>query len=177
MVPGDTDSALIVPVPEAEPLVGKWRARYDLAAQKGVPAHITVLFPFVAPPEISRSVVDELASLFAGFDLFAFRLARVGRWPKVVYLAPEPAGPFLSLTQAVYERWPERPPYGGEFDEIVPHLSVAICDPGMCEDMGVLGEVERAIVPGVPIEARAHAVWLMTGNGRWSVRARFPLGG
>ena len=62
---------------------------------------------------------------------------------------------------------------------MIPHLTVAECErEGACEDPETdLGEVERAIVGGIPIEARADQVWLMIGNGRWSLRVRFPLGG
>ena len=170
----DTESALLVPVPEAEPLVGGWRAKYDLAAQKGVPAHITILYPFVPPAEITVETVDELAGFFSRFAPFDFVLTRTARFPQVVYLAPEPAEPFLRLTEAVHERWPSFPPYGGAFDEVVPHLTVVERDDG--SDIDVLDIVERDIVRGVPIQARAREVWLMQGDGSWSVRARFQLG-
>ena len=47
--PAPLESALLVPVPEAEPFVQRHRFRHDSVALRGVPAHITVLFPFVAP--------------------------------------------------------------------------------------------------------------------------------
>jgi hypothetical protein len=54
-----------------------------------------------------------------------FALTEVGRFPGVVYLAPKPAAPFIALTQAVVERWPDDQPYGGAYEEIIPHLTVA----------------------------------------------------
>jgi hypothetical protein len=44
-------SAAVLLVPEAEPVVGVTRARYDRSGRWGVPAHVTVLFPFVPPTE------------------------------------------------------------------------------------------------------------------------------
>ena len=41
-------SGLIIEVPEAETAVAAWRERLDPQAVLGVPAHITVLFPFAA---------------------------------------------------------------------------------------------------------------------------------
>ena len=41
-----------------------------------------------------------------------------------VYLAPSPAAPFRQLTHELFRRFPEHPPYGGAFDDVVPHLSV-----------------------------------------------------
>ena len=44
------ESAVLVPVPEAERAVSRHRARLDGAAARGVPAHVTVLYPFVPRP-------------------------------------------------------------------------------------------------------------------------------
>jgi hypothetical protein len=40
-------SALLLPVPAAEAAVGPYRALLDPSARDGVPAHITVLYPFL----------------------------------------------------------------------------------------------------------------------------------
>ena len=48
-----TDSAVVIPVPEAEAVVGPHRARLDPFAAWGVPAHVTVLAPFVPPHAIT----------------------------------------------------------------------------------------------------------------------------
>jgi hypothetical protein len=41
------DSAIIMPVPEVEAVVGPLRLQYDALARLGIPAHITLLYPFV----------------------------------------------------------------------------------------------------------------------------------
>jgi hypothetical protein len=51
---GVAESTILVPVPEAEPVVGQLRARLDRAASRGIPAHVTVLYPFVPPGQITR---------------------------------------------------------------------------------------------------------------------------
>jgi hypothetical protein len=43
------ESAIVVRIPETERLVGRFRADLDVAAALGVPAHVTVLAPFVPP--------------------------------------------------------------------------------------------------------------------------------
>jgi hypothetical protein len=150
-----------------------------LDAGKGVPSHVTVLSPFVLPEELNGAIEGELGALFAGIEPFSFRLARAARFSGLLYLAPEPVDPFTHLTELVRLRWPEHPPYGGQFSEVVPHLTVVDCaSSGLCDDPDtIMDEAERAIVGGIPIEARAGQVWLMVGDGRWSLRARFPLGG
>ncbi|WP_079312549.1 hypothetical protein [Microbispora sp. GKU 823] len=41
------ETALVVEVPSAEPLVRGLRERYDSFAAYGMPAHVTVLYPFL----------------------------------------------------------------------------------------------------------------------------------
>ena len=72
------ETILLLPVPAAEPAVGRHRARLVESARNGVPAHITVLYPFPPPAEISEPLLASLGRLFAGFAAFEFTLDRVG---------------------------------------------------------------------------------------------------
>ena len=56
-------SGFIVCVPEVEAMVAKLRERFDSTAGLGVPAHVTVLFPFMSPENISASVVQRIRSV------------------------------------------------------------------------------------------------------------------
>ncbi|HUA40041.1 MAG TPA: hypothetical protein VMA32_00615 [Streptosporangiaceae bacterium] len=47
------ETALLLPVPATEPAVREHRARLDEAVRDGVPAHITVLNPFVPLADIA----------------------------------------------------------------------------------------------------------------------------
>jgi 2'-5' RNA ligase len=162
-------SALIVPVPNAEPAVGGWREQLDPTAAAGMPAHITLLYPFLAPGRIDPSVEQELEQLFGRFGSFRFALTRVERFEGVLYLAPDPQEPFVELTRAVEARWPDHPPYEGAFDTVVPHLTVVQGK----EPPGV----EEALKKALPLETEATEVRLMVqgDDRRWSARARFPL--
>lgn len=139
----------------------------------GVPAHVTILFPFVPAYRVDDPLLDELRTLFSRFDSFDAVFARAERFERVLWLAPEPAEPFIAMTRAVVDRWPEHPPYEGEHETIVPHLSVAMGDPA------ATAEAERAVVPGLPVRTRVHQVTLLEEVepdwGRWRSRARFPL--
>ena len=73
------ESALVVLVPEAESLVQAFRDRYDPSAAAGVPAHITLLYPFRPPGEIDRAMLDDLRGWFQGFASFRFSLASGGK--------------------------------------------------------------------------------------------------
>jgi hypothetical protein len=156
-------TALIVAIPEAEPAVGTLRLAHDSSAALGVPAHVTILFPFVDGARLDEPVIAEVVASFPPFD---FELDRIERFENgIVWLHPEPSAPFAALTAAVWRRWPDHPPYGGAHDVVIPHLTVS-------EDAI---EVEITL----PIKATARAVTLIeeAPDGRWAVRRRFALQG
>lgn len=151
-----------MPVPEAEDAVGALRLAHDPSAARGAPAHITILMPFVPPEQIDEDAIRELVARYPAFD---FSLDRIQRFEDgVTWLRPEPTAPFVDLTEAVWQRWPEHPPYEGEHDIVIPHLTVSL-DP-----------IDLQI--SLPIAARAREVLLLEEqeeNGRWVTRQRFPL--
>ncbi len=178
--PHPTETAVVVLVPEAEPLVGTHRARLDPAASWGVPAHVTVLYPFVPPDAVDGGVLERLAAAVATVDAFEARLTGL-RWFRedVVYLAPEPVGRFRALTTAVHAAFPEHPPYGGAHEDVVPHLTVGTS--GAAGAVADLRAAEAAITadPVQGVEHRVTEVVLMAGTqapGAWHVVAALPLG-
>jgi hypothetical protein len=169
------ESALIVPVPEAESLVGAWRERYDDSARTGVPAHLTLLYPFLPPEEVTPEDLRRLSALFATTPARRYELVAARRFTRgVLYLAPDPETFLREMTRRIWATYPHRPPYGGAFQDVIPHLTVA-----QAADPAVLDEVEAAVAPGLPIAASATEAWLMLqgGDGRWQAGHRFPLGG
>jgi hypothetical protein len=170
-------SALVVLVPEAEAAVKPFRDRYDPSAAAGMPAHNTLLYPFKSPDEVDETVLRDLRHCFAHFSPIAFSLGSIRRFPvEVLYLAPEPAEPFRRLTLAIWERYPETPPYGGKWPDIIPHLSVAWLTDARQLD-GVANKFAEASRERLPIRAIASEVALMDiRSGRWQVRAMFGLG-
>jgi hypothetical protein len=155
-------TALIVPVPEAEPQVAELRLAHDWSAARGVPAHVTILFPFLDSADLDEAAIADLISRFPAFD---FELDRVERFPDgVTWLRPAPSLPFVDLTGAVFQRWPERPPYEGAHDEVIPHLTIS--------DTAIDVQFQ------LPIAARAREVTLIEEDepsGRWTARLHLPL--
>jgi 2'-5' RNA ligase len=166
-------TGLLVPVPEAESLVGEFRATHTPDAGRGTPAHITLLFPFLAVAALSGGIVTELRSRFARVPSFDFVLARTARFMEVVYLEPEPAEPFRDLVRMLSKEWPEYPPYEGLVTDVLPHLTVAYSS-----DRQVLDRIDDEVQPGLPLECRASEVWLMADSPKgWALHTRFALGG
>lgn len=165
-------SALMITVPDAEPIVAEHRLRWDPAGA-AVPAHVTVLFPFLDPADLGPTEREELARVLARFAPFELTFARVGRFPDVVWLAPEPADRVSALTDAMVERWPSHPPYGGAYETVVPHLTVADGAPP-----AVLDRLERELPSALPISAQVRDLMLICREGgRWHDVDRFPLAG
>lgn len=155
-------TALIVVVPEAEDAVGTYRLEHDWSASRGVPAHLTVLFPFADSEAVSESALNEL---FASRQAFSFSLDRVETGAGMTWLVPSPPEPFLDLTRLVWDRWPEYPPYEGAHTVLAPHLTVSY----------TVIDVEIRL----PIASVATEVTLIEEqpDEMWRVRATFTLGG
>ncbi len=146
------------------------RRLHDPAAALGIPAHVTILYPFL--PEVDGTDQAELDHLFGSVEPFGFRLTRTDRFPGVIYLAVEPAAPFRRLTAAVATLWPQAPPYRGDHSEVVPHLTVV-----ETTDEQVRAEAERVLGAHLPITAEAKEVWLVAGDEHgWERTSRFPFG-
>ena len=126
---------LAVPFPG---LVERVEPRDDL------PPHVTVLFP--CPGD-----VHAVGEVVAQFQPFEVTFARLERWPEILWLAPEPAEPFIAMTEAMLKRFPEYPPYGGLHEHVVPHLAVAEAQ---------LDETEARVAPLLPLRSRAETVVL-----------------
>ena len=143
-------TGIVIPVPEAQPYAAH--------------PHITLLAPFRP-----RALLDdpalrtELATFFGSVAPMSFALVEVRRFPVGIdYLAPEPAEPFRAATLALAREFPDCPPYGGLFDDVIPHLTI---DDG------------RAPVP-VPIAARASVAHLVHSHDTtFDVVAAFEFGG
>jgi 2'-5' RNA ligase len=169
-------SAFILRVPEAEPFVARLRERFDPVARLGVPAHITLLFPFASPERITAGMLREARAIASAVAAFPFRLARIERFPGTLYLAPEPGEPLVALTEALARSFPEFPPYAGEFDSIIPHLTVAH---GTQDELRAAEDELRATWPVSGLEVRSCGTLSLIENssGRWEPLAELPFAG
>lgn len=167
-------SAFVVTVPEAESLVAPLRERFDASAALGVPAHITVLFPFMPPDAITGSVLADAQASLSTVAAFSFTLADIGRFPQSTYLSPTPAEPFIALTAALAECFPSFPPYGGEHRSVIPHLTVAHGDAQHAQTAA--DELEKRMRASPPLRATCRSVTLLeNASGRWKALHTFPL--
>lgn len=165
------ESAVVVrlPIPSALEHI---RRRHDPVAGVGIPAHVTILYPFVDPNELVGGIRRQLASIAARHEPFRVRFERVGLWPGVVYLAPEPADRFSRLIDDLVATFPHHPPYGGAFDEVIPHLTITESADAP------LNEIAAAAAGSLPFERPVTRLEVLVENGigRWHSRWLIPLG-
>jgi hypothetical protein len=146
----DEVTGIVVPVPEA-------------AAYADHP-HVTLLAPFRTRERLEDpDLQQQLRDLFADIPPWDFALTDISVFPAgVTYLTPVPDDPFRLLTIALAAMFPDCPPYGGLFRDIIPHLSVAT-------------------IPStdvLPIRSRAHVAHLVHSHGTvWDVFGTFHLAG
>ncbi len=149
--------------------------QYSFESMMRVPAHITVLFPFV-PVDDLNAACRTLRDLYADVPPFDVALDGYGHFPTVIFLKPADPQPIQALFQRVHGAFPGYPPYRGTFgnDEITPHMTIAECR----------SEAERkAIVlpPFAPITFTVRCLHLIVGVERepipWITHDVIPLGG
>jgi 2'-5' RNA ligase len=167
------ESAVIIPVEVPVP-IRRLRDRMDASAALGVPAHVTLLYPFVAPAALDDAVRAELGRIIGTEVVFPFALRHVERWPNVVYLPPEPSDPFSRLIRALATAYPDYPPYGGAhaLADIVPHLTVAQSD-----RTDYLDAAAHALPGLLPVRDVCREAWLIAHDAgeRWRTVWRLPL--
>jgi 2'-5' RNA ligase len=171
--PGAT--AIVVLTPEVEPLIGGLYRLHSKAGSEGMTPHVTLLVPFVSVPELDRDVDARLRRVFGRTEPFDYALVRVDRFGRqILYLAPEPSGPFVELTNALTNEFPDCPAYEGIHDDVVPHVTVADSPDG-----DLLSRITVDLEPQLPVVCRAEvATIVVRGNDlRWRPRVGFPLGG
>ncbi len=158
-------SVLQLPVPALEEWVRARTAHYDTGFVSSDPrfghAHITALGPFdPAPTSATLSTIQRLAAATAPIRT---RLEAVAQFPNgIIHLVPDPAGPLRDLTQRLVTAFPEHPPYGGEHDDVRPHLTVDAASAGV--DLVTTAELLRDVVPVDVVLDRLQLAWWESGS-------------
>jgi 2'-5' RNA ligase len=165
-------SGLVLVIPELAARFGDLRARHDPAARQGMPPHVTLVYPFKPFPALVPDDRQRLGEVAAGHATLELTFADADRFETALWLRPEPEGPLQALIAAIVEAFPAWPPYGGEFETVIPHATLA---QGPSDLLDRIEPVVRERMTS-PVHARVDAVSLFrTVRGRWVESERFPL--
>ncbi|MCX5309307.1 2'-5' RNA ligase family protein [Streptomyces sp. NBC_00160] len=167
--PGTT--AVVIVLPDAAPLLDAARRIDPALVRRGMPAHVSLLYPFV--PESALTGQDErgvrsLAASFPAADLLMEEVMTASGFVGVTVPQLQP------VVDAFRARWPGLRPYGGRFGERpAAHVTVA-----MGADDPTAARVRAAAGRLLPLRTRAAALQLvaLTEEG-WRSRLTAPLGG
>jgi 2'-5' RNA ligase len=166
------ESAIIVPI-SVPVTINRLRERMDPSAAAGVPAHVTLLYPFMPVDGLDDEVRHKVGRIVATEPAFTVHFREISRFPNVVYLPPEPAEPFRRLTTALAAEFPAFPPYEGAYDQVVPHLTVAQDVPD-----DYYAAAEHALPAALPVRHIVREAWLIGHRPEqpWHTLWRLPLG-
>jgi 2'-5' RNA ligase len=168
------ETALVVTV-DAPPLEALYREAYPGAVARGIPLHITVLYPFVPVAELGDDDLAQVRAAIEPHPAFDFALARVETFVDVVWLAPEPVESFRALLASVHRAFPAYPPYGGLHDVVIPHATLTTVEPAQLDT--ALATLRPRVEPLLPLAQRADALTLLVEEepDRWRERLRITL--
>lgn len=172
------ESGIDICVPELAALVDQWRLPTVPVAAQGVAPHITLLYPW-RPAPLEPKDHEEAAAAVAGVAPFTLSFRRVGRFPGVLFLVPEPEDELRALTQRLVRAFPDTPPYGGQFGaDPTPHLTLALA--ATEEEVTRLeADIMAQLEPRFPLRVPVHALSIEEegADGRWQTTATIELVG
>lgn len=149
------------------------------SAAAGGPAHVTVLYPWLDAP-VGREQLQELTTVLNDCPAVSLTFDRLERFPSgVLFLALEAQSEqrMRQLSRRLMDAYPDCLPYGGEFPDPHPHLTIA---KGTEEELDEIEpQLARALQPLLPYAITATEVVVMEeqSDGRWVQAHRVPLAG
>ncbi|WP_098245608.1 2'-5' RNA ligase family protein [Streptomyces formicae] len=167
--PGTT--AVVVVLPDAAPLLDAARRIDPALVRRGLPAHVSLLYPFVPVSALTDQDEKGVRSLAAGFPAADLVVEEVVTAPGFVAVTVPGLQPLVDAFRA---QWPALRPYEGRFGaRPAAHVTVAMG----ADDPTVADRVRTAIGSLLPLHTRAAAVQLVTLTEEgWQSRLTVPLG-
>jgi 2'-5' RNA ligase len=174
------ETALVLHIAAADALTGPTRMAHDPSAADGMPAHVTLLYPFKPVAEITPADAEKLAQTCKQFESIELSFETFGRFPAVLWLAPQPVSAVSELASALVAAFPDWKPYGGAFKDFVPHLTLAHLSGADAEAQldRIAADFMKKAEGQLPLRQTVFWVSLFdkSQTGRWKEISGFPLG-
>ncbi|MEU9031310.1 2'-5' RNA ligase family protein [Streptomyces sp. NPDC048383] len=162
-------TAVVIELPPAEVLLRAAASVRASLVRTGLPAHVTVMYPFVPVADLGDDTEREFHRLAGSIPAADLLLRRLVTAPGFVAVGAGELDPAIAAFRDV---WPDLRPYGGRFGESPSaHVTVALgCDG---TEARRVGERVRELLP-LPARAEAAHLVALTDRG-WQRRtsARF----
>ncbi|MGY0234370.1 2'-5' RNA ligase family protein [Longispora urticae] len=165
---GQPRSALVAPVRAADRILAAVAVDYPRAVRTGLPAHVTLLYPFVPVVDLEDEGRPWLRDFAAAHPPVELEFTEVRHTADFVYLPAAPLGP---LCRAARERWPGMPPYAGRFGtDPEPHVTVGLRHPAAAEIAAIVAEL-------LPVREVVDQLWIGVRDQGWTITDKVDLTG
>lgn len=163
------ESAVIVRV-ELPDALDRLRRRCVHDAGLDMPAHVTMLYPFVEPTGLTTAVRGAVASIASAHASFFFVMSGPEQWPDTVYAAVNPEHRFLGIHDDLALAFPDYPIYGRPGFELIPHVTIAegeyvgnseVLDHPAWSSLPPYGSVDELEVIAEGRDGRWRTVWTL----------------
>ena len=141
---------LLLITPDADPVVGTWRAEHDSASRHGIPAHVTVRSPFLPPDHWADPTLSRLKT----FLPMPLTLARLEDRPGALVIVVEPDDHLRELRAATTQAWPTLPPHKENHRPFAYHMTVV-----RTPDARVRSNAGEALAPHLPLVVTGTEMW------------------
>ena len=119
-----TTAVVIFAPHEVQAIATPIMRQYALDSLIRVPAHVTLMFPFV-PYEQLDEAAEKIESICTEIKPFEITLSGYDQFPGVIFMRPVNPKPIQAVFRQIYDAFPLYPPYGGAFgNELHPHVTV-----------------------------------------------------
>jgi 2'-5' RNA ligase len=160
-------TTIVAPTPFVGQAVESLRFAYDWSAGRGVPAHVTLLGPFLGPDEVTTEVQSRLRRVFAPVEPLHLSLSELRMLGNAACLVPEITNELAALTSIVHDAWPNLSLASRRY-----HVTVA----RSCTS-ATFRRIENAVRPMLPLCGDLTKVLLLERcpDGQVTTLATFPL--
>ncbi len=170
------ETAIDIHVPELAVILAPWRDVTIPIAAKGVPPHLTLLYPWRTPP-LTAQDLDALRGAVADYAPFPITFSGLGRFsPTVLFLQLADDSAMRALMGAIKAVFSDTPAYGGAIPDPTPHLTVAKATRDAELDR-LEQELLVALAPHLPFVVQVKQIVVMESDrsGDWHDLAILPL--
>ena len=171
------ETSIDIHVPALTAVLAPWRDLTIPIATKGVPPHISLLYPWRTAPLAAHDLAA-LHTAIADYPPFPITFTSLARFsPTVLVLQLADTTAVRALMRAIHTTFPDTPAYGGAFADPVPHLTVAKATSEAELDQ-LEQEVLARLAAHLPLLVQVEQIVVMEEdhNGDWHNLASIPLG-
>ncbi len=124
-VPKEFTAIVILAPHEVQVALAPYRLKYGFEGAVRVPAHISLILPFVQLDELPQAEkkLRKICKTVAPFDI---TLKSYQNFPYAIFLVPQHPQPIIHLFEKIYAAFPDYPPYAGAYgNQLAPHMTIA----------------------------------------------------